>query len=347
MPLLPSFIERLLFIRLNKGPGPIFDWVGALGFKSVVVALRLGVFDALGREKLTGAELARKLEVDRDHLVLLLDALQTFGYLKKRWGRYSNTPSTLTWLLSSSSDCIADVFHQADDMMRRWDQLDETIRNGTPPALGPDLLTQDPGGWDRYHRGLRATARLVSREVVAKAEIPKGSSRLLDVGGSHGFFSVELCKRYPNLRATVFDWPQAQSIADETIAEAGMEDRVRFLSGDFMKDDPGSDYDVVLLFNVIRIFPPDQLGELLSLVKGWLRSGGTIVVMDHLNDKLFSRFLTANARMIELELINSTAGKIHRGYDVVRHLRQAGFEDLTEITLIRSPGLGLVIGKAT
>lgn len=345
MPLLPSFIERLLFIRLNKGPGPLFDWVGAMGFKAVVVALRLGVFDALGEETLSASKLAKRLEANEQHLLLLLDALCTFGYLKKRWGGYSNTPSSLTWLLSSSPDSISDVFHQADDMMHRWDQLDETIRQGTPPALGDELISRRPGGWLRYHRGLRATARLVSQEVVAKTEIPEGSTRLLDVGGSHGHFAVELCRAHPGLHGTIFDWHESQKIAAETIADAGMEDRVSFLEGDFMQVDPGRDYDVLLLFNVIRIFPPEKLDELLLRVRDWIRKGGMIVIMDHLNDKLFSRFLTANARLIELELINSTSGKIHRGYDVVRHLRAAGFEDLKRTSLLRSPGLGLVTGR--
>lgn len=345
MPLLPNFIERLLFIRMNKGPGPIFDWVGAMGFKAVVVALRLGVFDAIGRDKVSATDLASRLEVDEHHLTLLLDALETFGYLRKRWGRYANSAATLTWLLSSSPSTIADVFPQADDMMRRWDQLDETIRNGRPPVLGAQMISQCPGGWDRYHRGLRASARLVCPEVVAKLDLPRHARSLIDVGGSHGHFSVALCRHFPRLNATVFDWPQAREIAEETIGEAGMNGRVRFVAGDFMLDEPGTDFDVALLFNVIRIYPASKLVELFSRVSGWLERDGTLVVLDHLNNRLLSNFLRANARLIELELVNSTAGEIHRSDDVARLLRESGFRNIKQVPIVRSPGLGLVIAR--
>jgi SAM-dependent methyltransferase len=345
MPLLPNIIERLLFFRMNKGPGPIFDWVGALGFKAVVVALRLGVFDAIGHGKVTAADLARRLALDEHHLGLLLDALETFGYLTKKRGRYSSSPATLTWLLSSSPSTIADLFPQADDMMRRWDQLDETIRHGRPPVLGAQMLSTDPGGWDRYHRGLRACARLVSAEVVAKLDVPRHARSILDIGGSHGLFSVELCRRHRQLNATIFDWPQAAEIAGETIREAGMNGRVRFVAGDFMVDEPGDGFDVALLFNVIRIFPALKLSELFSRVSRWLARDGALVVLDQLNDRPISRFLRANARLIELELINSTAGEIHRSEDVARLFRESGFRKIKQVSIVRSPGLGLVIGR--
>jgi cyclopropane fatty-acyl-phospholipid synthase-like methyltransferase len=168
---------------------------------------------------------------------------------------------------------------------------------------------------------------------------------MLDVGGSHGWFSVELCRANPGLRATIFDWPQAGDIANATIEAEGMIGRISFLEGDFMVDEPGELFDVILLFNVIRIFPASRLVSLFSRVARWMAPGGTIVVMDHLNERLLSRLIRANARIIELELINSVEGAIHRGGDVCRMMKAAGFEKLRKVSILRSPGLGLVSGR--
>ena len=32
MPVIPNFIERMVLLKLNKGPGPMLDMLGALAF---------------------------------------------------------------------------------------------------------------------------------------------------------------------------------------------------------------------------------------------------------------------------------------------------------------------------
>ena len=37
--------------------------------------------------------------------------------------------------------------------------------------------------------------------------VPDGARDMLDIGGSHGYLSVAVCRRHPELRATVLDLP--------------------------------------------------------------------------------------------------------------------------------------------
>jgi hypothetical protein len=52
MPIVPSVAERLTPLRLNQGPGPILDFLGAHAFKTLCVAVKLGVFEHVLRIRL-------------------------------------------------------------------------------------------------------------------------------------------------------------------------------------------------------------------------------------------------------------------------------------------------------
>jgi hypothetical protein len=61
MPVITSFVERRIVLRLNLGPGPMLDILGLLGFKAVSTAVRLDLFEALGNRPLTVTELAQRI----------------------------------------------------------------------------------------------------------------------------------------------------------------------------------------------------------------------------------------------------------------------------------------------
>jgi hypothetical protein len=47
--------------------------------------------------------------------------------------------------------------------------------------------------------------------VVARTlPIPPSPTAMLDLGGSHGLYSVALCRRYPTLDGTILEPPQVE-----------------------------------------------------------------------------------------------------------------------------------------
>ena len=61
MPVLPNFVEQLILLRLNQGPGSLLDLFGAGAFRVAVSAVKLGIFNALAQRPLTGEELAHHI----------------------------------------------------------------------------------------------------------------------------------------------------------------------------------------------------------------------------------------------------------------------------------------------
>jgi hypothetical protein len=90
MPILPTAVERLLFFRLNRAPGPLLDLFGAVGFRVVVSAIKLKVFDTLQPGPLSAGELARAFAAERG-IAMLMDTLAALGYVSQTSGRYANT----------------------------------------------------------------------------------------------------------------------------------------------------------------------------------------------------------------------------------------------------------------
>jgi hypothetical protein len=342
MPLHLNALEKFGLYRLNQGPAPMVEILEMMSFKAIVAALKIGLFDAIGADGKSVKEIASITGSDPAGISLLMNLLVNLDYLKHRSGIYRNSRSAMKWLLSGSPDSIAALFHQFNDMASKWDYLETSIRNGRPPEMGWQWLDRQPGGWRNYHAGLKSSAVLISRELFRKVKLPSTAEHIIDLGDSHGQYCVEFCRRYPRLSGIVYDLPPAEKTAAENIRSSGMSERISFWAGDFVTDPIGSGHDVILMFNVIRIFRPDELKSLFRKIYESLAVNGMVIIMDHLGHRSSSRFMKANALLILLELYNSTEGKTHDRNDVAEWLRDSGFSSVTDYNLKRSPGLGVV-----
>lgn len=348
MPILPNFIERLALLNFNQGPGLMLDFLGAQAFRVVGVGIRLGVFEALSGGPLTAAETARRVEASERGITLLLDALESLGYVQKKDGGYMNTPMTVKWLLRNSPTNLAGGIPFFESMVfDRWGHLDESIRRGKPAMSGSEWLDQHPGSYRVYEEGMIAIARMAADEVIAKVKLPPTARRLLDVGGGHGLYSIRFCRRYPDLSATVFDLPPAVEVARETIAAEGMGGQVTTQAGDVWLDNLGVGYDVALLFNLIHAYLPDKNIELLRKVAGALDRGGHIVIMEQIAGKTFGSTATVLARLQALNFFNDMEAQTYGFADIAGWLAQAGFVNPRRMDLLKTPGFGLVLGTKT
>lgn len=345
MPLRPDLVERLLFLQTQQAPGPLLDLLGGLAFKAVVAAVRLGLFEALHDGPADPDELSRRTGASARGLRFLCDALEPLGYLERDGARYRNSTLAEKWMLASAEAPLSDLFAYFDDMTARWDHLDEAVRVGRPAVDIVAWNGEREGRWRRYHAGMRAIARLLAPEVVARVDVPAGAKRLLDLGGSHGLFAARFCRRYPSLSAVVLDGPAAREVALETIAAEGMEGRVEYRSGDALTDDLGQGWDVALLFNVARALPREPLAALLRRIAGALTDGGRLVILDQLEERPSTPLRRANARLIELELFAASPGDLHRAEDLTLWIAEAGFAPPRRIALKRAGGQQLLVAE--
>ena len=162
-----------------------------------------------------------------------------------RWPRSSTSTSAATrtrsrrrgrkWLDPASDDYIGTYIEHSHDYWDWWNRLEEIVRTGEGIEIH-DFPADDPH-WETYIRGQFELARISSPEVAKALRLPHRPESLLDVAGGHGWYSAELCRRHPTLRATVLDLPGSAAVGRRIIAEQGMSDRVQHVEGDMMSAD--------------------------------------------------------------------------------------------------------------
>src|SRR5262245_42300285 len=195
MPIVPNFLERLLFFNLNQGPGPLLDLFGAVSFRIILAALKLNVFEALHTGPLAAAEVAQQIKADPLGTTVLLDTLASLGYVVQQEEGYANSPMSEKWLVRASPHSVAAGYDYWGRLLSQfWDNLELSIQSGRPPVNLYDWVEEQPEVSADFQAWMVAAARLIADEIVAKIRLPATAQRLLDVGGGHGTYSIALCR---------------------------------------------------------------------------------------------------------------------------------------------------------
>lgn len=274
-----SLLERL-GIRTNFAPTPILEALfGPIQARALHVAVRTGMIARLADDPAAAHTLARELGLAEEPTRLVLACLAAQGHVRRRHdGTWRLTRRARRWLDPRSPTSVHGYVDHTVEYWSWWERLEDVLR-GAPPQ---EIHAAPPGdpSWRRYILGQYELARLSAPEVARALELGPRPQRLLDLGGAHGWFAAELCRRHPGLEATVLDLPGSVAVGREIIAGAGLADRVRHTEGDLATAPLGGPHDAVLLFNVIHHLAPAAIGALLARIHAALRPGGTLAVLD-------------------------------------------------------------------
>lgn len=274
-----SLFERIL-AATNLLPAPLLETQIAFTMaRAIMAGVKLGIFDAVGGGAATPAAVAAACRTDPAATAKLMDTLVGSRYLRHRAGRYTLAPKARKWLLRDAPRSIADKMLMHYD---EWDvvaKFEQYVASGEPLDLHGTLT--DAAAWERYQRGMRAVAALSADEVAARLPVPKGATALLDIGGSHGLYSVCLCRRHAGLQATILDLPAAVEQSAPILARESMGDRVRHRAGNALTDDLGTDaWDVVFLSQLVHHFTDEQNRAVMRRIAQALRPGGVCAVVE-------------------------------------------------------------------
>jgi hypothetical protein len=247
-------------------------------------AIELKIFDHLKQPQAT-EQIAAELSTHGTNTGYLLKALTSLGWLSYVDGYYQNTPFAESFLTTDKDTSIGGTLMFMENWIR-------PLRNGGMRTLVQDgpHSTDDFSDESIWERGARASlnytrcgrAQLITAHVAALPEF-SSFARTLDLGAGPGIIGIAVTAAHPSLDCVVFDQASVCRVADEVIAEYGMEGRVKTKHGDYMKDPIGENYDFVMA-NFTLNFYRDRLDEIMAKVLDALNPGGVfMVVSDGLN----------------------------------------------------------------
>lgn len=334
-------IKEYALGRLNFLPYAMYDaFPSVLLGRVVVLASRLGVFNALSSQPMTPEEISAKLKLNIEGTKHVLRVLESSGYVKKRMGKFQLTSQSKKWLVSSSPNYIGNFLGYIGLLHDHWTRLEETIRAGEPPVTYVESF--DEKEWEIYTLGMMDLAQFMIPCVLPKIKLKRNQGRLLDLGGSHGMYSIELCRRHSQLHATVADFPQPLAVAKKIVRLHSMEERVTLMPVDLAELKLDHDaYDVVLAFNIVHGFRQEANQEIFTAISSTLKRNGHLYILEQLVDDRSSGLNRLLPAVVGLNLMNEIGGSAYSFDDIKRWCDLAGLSNI-RLHRVHLPGVSLV-----
>ncbi|MBK9072291.1 MAG: methyltransferase domain-containing protein [Myxococcales bacterium] len=336
-----SLIERAL-LKFDVIPHPFVDAASSVGLGyALAAAVKLGIVDHVGSAPRAAEDIALAAGTSAVGTRLALDCLDALGYVTQSAAGYAFSKRGLKHLAKDAPESFRYFILFCDYLYKGYGQLDETIRLGKR-RQGSMLDEMDEAGWELFSRAMIEISRTNLKEVAGLVAVPSGAKSILDVGGSHGQYSMELCRRHPNASATVLDLPPVRRYADECIKRDGMTARVAFVEGNFELDDLPGTHDVILAFNIVHGLDEAGCQSLFAKAFRALRPGGTLAVLDQIKGTGGSTQLAkATTSYMALNLLHQAGGRTYTAAELGEFARVAGFT-ASRLRKLNSPGFGVV-----
>ena len=308
---------------------------GFMASKALFAALDLELFGHLATAPADLGQLVEKTGVPANRLATLMAALIALGLITEANGRLANSPAAQRYLVRSAPEFFGDYYRLQIDKQLYPSFMHLSDGLAGRPVESVYQLIQDPVEAEIFsssqHQASLGPAVLVSRQLDLS-----GRTRLLDVAGGTGAFSIQLCRQYPDLRATIIDFPSVIEVARRFVGEAGLKDRIDLVAGNALEVGWPGDYDVVLVSYLLSAVGADELERLLDLATAALAPGGMILIHDFMLDAD-----RRGPRESALWLVSYLAGRpdtiSFSDDDVGYRLRARGFVNVISMPLI--PGI--------
>ncbi len=285
-------------------------------------AVELDLFSALAGRGLTAAAAARRLGASRQRVEDLLRALAALGLARKRGPRFVPAPGTSRLLDRSSPENILDALKFNLDLYALWGRLASTVRTGVPALPPAAHLGRSAEQTRRFALAMHARAQALAPSIFPALDL-RGCRSLLDLASGPGTFGCLLAEKHPALKVTLFDLPPILEVARELAGRTAAADRIGFHPGDYRADPLPGPFDAVLYCGAAHQETPAGLRRLFSKIRGALRPGGRLWIVDMMlapggTAPLFSTLFSLNMALM------SARGRVHEGAELARMLVRSG-----------------------
>jgi 2-polyprenyl-3-methyl-5-hydroxy-6-metoxy-1,4-benzoquinol methylase len=346
MKLSPVSQNPLEWIALKAGlvPTPLaYSHFGFMLSKFLLEAVDKGIFEAIGHHAVSIAQICERCNLHPKAVESLLGVLATMGLLKPKKRFFILTRKSKKWILKDSPDSLYWLMIFDNRVCMKWMDHVGTFLQTAQGLQYHETFNEEE--WMYYQKAMEAAAAATSKEAVRKMKLPAKATKMLDIGGSHGLYSVGLCRRNSLLSSTILDLPPAVEKAAPILAKQGMGERVLHKPGNILTDEIGvAQWDFILMASVAHHFTDEQ--NLLVANKAYkaLKPGGVFTILEVLR----SDTIKYNGDMLSAMgdfffALSSTSGTWSYS-EIKTWFEEAGFQGLKKTSYLTIPGYVAITG---
>jgi len=240
-------------------------------------AIEMDIFSHL-TEDISAEDLAKKLEWHAVNTGLFLDALAGMKLLTKTDGVYRNTLAANKYLVRSS-DYFMGGYMLMCNKFNESDVSDISLLVQKGPQPMPEGATEQFYFAEQISAMRFAQMGARSKETVdVLSSLPEftSSKKMLDLGCGTGMLGIAVAKANAELSAVLFDTPAMGKGIEESIKQSGIEERLRAMAGDYMSDDIGEGYDLIIAVGTLN-FAKHAMDTVMEKLYSALNKGGILV----------------------------------------------------------------------
>ena len=320
---------------------------GHIFFQTLSAAARFDLFTMLSKSGgLTRPQIAARLGIEEKPLRILLLGLVALKLLHKTGSVYTNSSLADIFLNRENPQNVISIIEwQSHINYRPLQSFYDAIKanknvglnefEGTEPTLyerlvhHPELekIFQDA----MEHISVQANANFCEQVDLSHVK------HLVDVGGGNGANIIALARKYPKLRATVFDSPTVCDIARRNIAAQGFADRLGATAGNCFIDAFPQGADCILFCHFFTIWSEEKNQSLLRKCFHALPSGGSVIVFNMMQSDNEDGPLTAAMGSPYFLTLATGEGMLYTWSEYESWMKEAGFS-IKKLELPRDHG---------
>jgi cyclopropane fatty-acyl-phospholipid synthase-like methyltransferase len=214
-----------------------------------------------------------------------------------------------------------------------WDRIAEIISSDKPADLKPE--------WLEGHLAYVAEKGRAAAPILWDSLAPRSGSALLDIGAGLGAYSLAFLDCDSNNRATLFDLPEAIELYEQS--QGAKHPRARTIAGDARVYSSKSEYDLVLLANVLHLFGPEECNAMLERAVAAAIPGGRVILKDVLISPDRSGPLVALYFALNMALYTES-GDVHATSTLEKWMTSAGLRDVGSLEIPGLSSSAIVVG---
>jgi 2-polyprenyl-3-methyl-5-hydroxy-6-metoxy-1,4-benzoquinol methylase len=261
-------------------------------------------------------------------LTAVLNALVGLDILARKGGRYTLTPESASFLVSTKPAYHGGFFrHMTRQIIPQWLKLKEAVRTGRPVVAG----NQEASGAEffaEFVEGLFPVSYRAAQVLGEHLGIPQATSdvSVLDLAAGSGVWGIALAHQSPRVSVLAVDWPRVLRVTQSMAQRHGVGDRLKPSAGDLLQADFGKGHQVATLGHILHSEGRERSRKLLRKTFKALAPGGTIAISEFVPNDDRTGPPTPLLFAVNM-LVHTDEGDTFTFREISQWLKEAGFKN--------------------